>query len=239
MKKYYKNRFFISLIIIFIILALIIITFQYNPQLANSYIAAFTIVLAVATGFLAYFTWRSVRSVEERENQNKKERLLNEIIEWAEDVYKCGLSPFSSPKREEALSQEGTKSYLYEGLSGLLLEYDSINIRTEYISRIALTLGDDLQKAVNNLAENVRGRIKLIEKQMDILLGNKGDVSDMNELANIDIVKEWISTHNWPHGLSDNFKVNMYTIMMNRTALVDNAKQVIEDATSLKTEGIS
>ncbi len=68
-----------------------------NERAASIYTAAGTLVLALATGFLALFTAWSVtssnaqekRRSEEalaRENRDRRERYLDGIIEWANDV---------------------------------------------------------------------------------------------------------------------------------------------------------
>jgi hypothetical protein len=88
MKKWTKdfwNRYRI-IISCTVIVACLVIAFLKNQQWVNTYMAIFTMVLAIATGFLAYFTYRSVKSGYDREKRRGEEQLLNEIIEWAVDI---------------------------------------------------------------------------------------------------------------------------------------------------------
>jgi hypothetical protein len=172
------------------------------------------------------------KQIQERE---KRERLLNEIIEWAIDVCRCGLKPFPLPTSKMAESKAGIELYLTSILMELLLEYESISGRTEYLKRIALNFGGNLQSTVHSLAEVVGVRTKLIEEQIDILNGKRIDISGMAELTKTSNFKEWVSSRDWPEGLSKSFKVTLFKMEMNRTILLDNAKQVIEEATRIKT----
>ena len=197
------------------------------------------ILVSGGTLFLGIMAWRTIRQARSIQKAEKRERLLNEIIEWAIDVCRCGLKPSSIPTSGMAKSKAGSELYMSNILGDLLLEYESISGRTEYIRRIALTFGENLKNTADSLSEIIKGRIKLLEKQMDILAGKTKNISDIAELAKTDEVKEWIETQDWPKGLNNSFKVIMFTIMMNRTILLDNAKQVIEEATKIKTKDIS
>jgi len=192
------------------------------------------ILVGGGTLFLGIMAWRTIRQTRSIQKAEKRERLLNEIIEWAIDICRCGLKPPYIPT-----SKMDVSLYLLDNLGGALLEYDSISGRTEYISRIALSFGNDLQNMVDSLAEIIRDRIKLMEQQMDILAGKRIDVPGMTELTETSDFKEWVSSQDCPKSLNNNFKVIMFKIMMNRTILLDNAKQVVEEATRIKTRDIS
>ena len=57
--------------------------FTRNPKLSNAYVAVGTLALAIATGFLAYFTYLSVKGIHDRERHDKKVKLISEIRDWA------------------------------------------------------------------------------------------------------------------------------------------------------------
>jgi len=175
----------------------------------------------------------SILHTQSLQKRERRERLLNEIIEWAIDVCRCGLTPPKIPT-----SKTSTSLYLLDTLAELSLEFESISGRTEYINRIALNFGGNLQSTVHSLAEVVGVRTKLIEEQIDILKGKRIDVSGTAELTETSDFKKWVSSWDWPKGLSKSFKVIMFKMMMNRTILLDNAKQVIEEATKIKTKDI-
>jgi membrane protein implicated in regulation of membrane protease activity len=92
MKQWFKNNpgiiiiLIVGISIIFVSTINIILILANNAGLSNAFVAFGTGVLAIATGFLAYFTWQSVKITNEKEQQNRKERLLDEIINWAEVV---------------------------------------------------------------------------------------------------------------------------------------------------------
>ncbi|MGD0795772.1 MAG: hypothetical protein ABR958_09390 [Dehalococcoidales bacterium] len=66
-----------------VIVACLILAFLKNQQWVNTYMATFTMVLAIAT---VGIIWQNHLS----QNRERKERLLNEIIEWAIDISKRG-----------------------------------------------------------------------------------------------------------------------------------------------------
>lgn len=197
------------------------------------------ILIGGGTLALALMTWRSIRQTRAVQKRERKERLLNEIIEWAIDICRCGLKPVPIPTSEMARSKTGVKLYATSILAELLLEYESISGRTEYINRITSSFRGNLQSIVHGLAKVVGVRTKLIEQQIDILSDKRVDVSGMTELTKTSVFKEWTSLQDWPKGLSKSFKVNMFKMLMNRTVLLDNAKQVIEEAVKIKAGDIS
>lgn len=194
------------------------------------------ILIGGGTLALAFMTWKSIRQTRSIQRAEKKERVLNEIIEWAIDIIRCGLKPPPIPTSQMAESEIGVKLYGTSVLADLLLEYESISGRTEYINSIVLNFGGNLQSIVHSLAEVIGIRTKLIEQQIDILSGKKVDVSGLTELVKTSVFKEWTSSQDWPKGLNQSFKVILFKIQMNRTILLDNARQVIEEAAKVKTQ---
>lgn len=49
--------------------------------------------MVVVTLFLAWATFSVINNDRQREERDRKERLLNEIIEWAENINTCGIVP--------------------------------------------------------------------------------------------------------------------------------------------------
>ena len=95
-----KDRFrnigvilFASSLIIFIFLWLIytILLLESDPQLAGAYTATGTLLLALVTGLLAFLTYFSVKNGYDKERRDRKERLLNEVIEWALGATKTAI----------------------------------------------------------------------------------------------------------------------------------------------------
>ncbi len=93
---------------------------------------------------------------------------------------------------------------------------------------------------VDILAEIIENRNKLIDEQLLTLAGEGRFISShMVKLEETDESKEWISSQDWPTYISNSFKVTMFEIMKNRTVLLYNAKQVIEEATKIKIKDIN
>ncbi len=72
-----------------------IFTFLYAfiANLADVFTVWATLVLAGVAVFSFEENRRLRKQYKEREERDRKERLLNEIIEWAEDIGKCGIEP--------------------------------------------------------------------------------------------------------------------------------------------------
>jgi hypothetical protein len=196
------------------------------------------ILVGGGTITLAIMTWRSIRQTRGIQKNERRERLLNEIIEWAIDICRCGLKPFSMPTKEKTGS-----IYLLEGLGDLSLEYESISGRTEYISSIAPKFGESLEDEVHGLAKFVEDRTKLIDEQIQILRGTSFETTGKAEITKTSVFKEWLVSKawakGWPKYLSESFIVNLFKMEMNRTVLLENARQVIYRATDLKTLDIN
>ncbi len=102
--KYFKITVIGALIIlagICVVLSLaypIILMYKSDPQSANIYVAVGTLLLALATVALACLTYYSVKSGYEREKRDRKERLLNEIIEWVFSIEDITLEPITEDK---------------------------------------------------------------------------------------------------------------------------------------------
>ncbi len=137
----------------------------------------------MVTGFLAYFTYRSVKSGYDREKSRRKEDLLKEIIEWATDISKCGIDSgidfymihttkeFEAEEIEE--DEEDIKKDSIEVKeaerkywSRLLSEYLHLSKKCGYIKIITnkKIKKEALNKSVEKLVEELDCSIKLIRK---------------------------------------------------------------------------
>lgn len=200
----------------------------------GDWITLCAVIVALSIGVVSILHTRSMQKTE------RKERLLNEIIDWAVDVCRCGLQPLLLPTRTDAKSKAGAELYLLKIFADLSLEYKSIYGRIEYVCKTSLSFGDNLKTMVDILAEIIENRNKLIDEQLLTLAGEGRFISShMVKLEETDESKEWISSQDWPTYISNSFKVTMFEIMKNRTVLLYNAKQVIEEATKIKIKDIN
>ncbi len=129
--------------------------------------------LAIATGSLAAAAFWAIRQTRDTQKSEKRERLLNEIIEWAIDVAGCGSDiniPFF-PEVSELSKEEQARERITEGatrasLGNLLLRYKVIVVRREYVKNIALFMGEDLLKKEGEVANNLSKVVDLLEKRI-------------------------------------------------------------------------
>jgi len=121
------------------------------------------ILIGGGTLALALMTWKSIRQTRNIQNSERRERLLNEIIEWAIDVGKCGkradlsdLLHIADDKQESFLPIRMTEAALNIGL---------MEGRNEYISTTALNFGQELQEDVDILIDCLEAYKELLEAE--------------------------------------------------------------------------
>lgn len=144
-------------LLLFIWLGYTIILLKNDPSLANAYIAVGTLILALVTALLVFVTYLSVKSGYDRENRDREERLLNEIIEWAVNLMKCSFEtgfeiiPGLSDEKQWKLSR-----------INWAFRYQAIDAKSEYVKNVAsafkgeLTLQANLEKVTEKLKEIIK-----------------------------------------------------------------------------------
>ena len=112
------------------------------------------ILVGGGTFALAFMTWKSIRQTRSIQKAERRERLLNEIIEWVTDLNKCAWE-------SEYTISAGVSSEEYKVLreANIFSRFRAADSKSEYIRNIALTFGEDL----HSNAEQVK-------KQLDELL---------------------------------------------------------------------
>jgi len=116
-------------------------------------------ILAIATIILAFFTYWNIRSRSAQEKRDRKERWLNEIIEWATDIKRCGWEV------EYTIPSETTKvdieMFQLQMSANRLSRFMVPSAKNKYVTEIALILGENLCLAVKDT-----------KKQLDNFLPN-------------------------------------------------------------------
>jgi len=159
-----KNGIIICLVVVIIAIIYFITEFilvlRDNPNWSQSYTAFGTLILAFATALLALFTWASIKNRTDKEKRDKKERLLNEIIYWAEDVAKYSLEKgiFDETIPVSGLQAERVLPELLDSVIGFRI----VRARSVYTSNIASEFDQELKKSIDNLTEEIKSQIKLI-----------------------------------------------------------------------------
>jgi len=126
--------------------------------------AGATLVLAIAA-FLAIWQNRNLQKKE------RKERLLNEIIEWARDVATCAFSipapmmfeditaGLETPAVEKMVQRARVTTY-----TNLRLRYHIAARRSKYIETIASSFSGNLDDAVKKLSKQLNNVISALQK---------------------------------------------------------------------------
>ena len=167
MKNWLRNfgiaiLFAVITILLLIWLAYTVFILKNDPQLASAYVAIGTLILACVTALLAFFTYLNIKSGYEKEKRERKERLLNEIIEWASGCMSC-VFEINRPRIGEAKSGE---QYINRMQMELEDKLKSFQTKAGYIKGIAtpLLFGQSLSTVVNISIECLDLTINLIEK---------------------------------------------------------------------------
>jgi len=115
------------------------------------------ILVGGGTITLAVMTWRAIRQTRNIHKKEEEQRLLNEIIEWAADLNKCAWE--SEYTISAGVSLEEYQIYRE---ANIFSRWRAADAKSEFIRSIALTFGEDLHSAVEN-----------VKKQLDKLLALK------------------------------------------------------------------
>jgi len=144
----------------------------------------------------------------------KRERLLNEIIEWAVDVTKW------RPKEifKEMMNVSDTlklQRLLYSHIIQIMENFIETRGRNKYISDIAIKFDKNLGEAVDNLIDVLESKIELLDEWKSIIANATTKGEDAND-------EQYFQ------------KAEEHENLIEKLAL-----KVIEEATKIKTRDIS
>jgi hypothetical protein len=132
-----------------------------------------TAMVAFGTLILALVTAMSIDNSRAIEKRNRKERLLNEIIEWAVDIVKCESEQrfHTMSLLELEIAKESRKVQYLEAdrratLINLHQKYQSVDARSEYVRTIAKRFGDNFQAIADQTADKLREQLIILIKQI-------------------------------------------------------------------------
>ncbi|MDP2730677.1 MAG: hypothetical protein Q8O55_09350 [Dehalococcoidales bacterium] len=175
--KYITIGMIIILSVIIVIIGsdfyLLWLPLEHSPEYPAKVAALFMAVTALVTLFLALATFNATeqsnlreqehrRDEIDRENRDRKERLLNEIIEWAIDVPTYGVKEYSN---FAALIDNPRMLKMY--FRNILLGCRALNIKGEHIRIISHSFNDELDNVVQELGKGLGDYIEYLEKSMD------------------------------------------------------------------------
>ncbi|MBA7486912.1 hypothetical protein ES707_22474 [subsurface metagenome] len=98
----------------------------------------------------------SILHTQSLQKRERREKLLNEIIEWATDVASCGIEP-TSPEVEEVTDAEALTflSNQVKKLGTLQL----LRARSEKIKEISLNIGSAMTNTVDEVTRNLKNQL--------------------------------------------------------------------------------
>ena len=160
MKITFREWLYIAITVIILSIGIRFIPLQLIDNLgsgAEAWTAFGTMVLAFATIILALFTWHSTYSANKREkkhreeelareNRDRKERQLKEIIEWAITIKECTLKP---------ANDTFDRHNLIKGL-------EVVQLKSEYMRIQSLGIKDD--KLLNEVEVGISALFNYIEE---------------------------------------------------------------------------
>lgn len=171
-KRYWKQYAIVAGFLLIAIAFLNILS--HSPSLANAMVAFGTLILALVTTL-------SIINSNEQEKRDRKERWLNEIIEWAvniinwrsenKDAFRDIIS-IKSPK-EQRMRKYAHIIEVKETLVGM-------RGRNQYTSKITLKLSPSLHKAVEKLIKGVEEYIEMLDNWQHAIAADIALADDEN-----------------------------------------------------------
>ncbi len=203
------------------VFAMFIFLFANIADIADVFTVWATLVLAGAA-ILSFEESRRLRKqYKEKEEHDRKEGILNEIIEWAIDVGKCGLEK-DLPDTSRISDMNEGKLHLAYSLNILAKTFQSLRGRNQYTSQIVLTFSSDLQKAAKALINDIEEHINLLDALSGIITVKFVSITKDNleeYLAQLNMAVTQIGEH--------------------KLRLEESTSKVIKEAVKIKTKDIS
>ena len=146
----------------------------------------------------------SILHTQSLQRKERRERLLNEIIEWAIDVAKCGVkddkgsevwSNFAARYFDKVhVTNIKVEDFLREKFiiefsraADFLFTFTAMKGKSHYISRASLSLGQELQNAVLSLTRDLEIHIELIGNYCKDI---RSKLNSIEEVTNQELIQE-------------------------------------------------
>ena len=125
------------------------------------------ILIGGGTLALAFMTWKSIRQTRSIQRAEKKERLLNEIIDWAVSVTKW--RPKGSAKEMISTPENLKRRQLFSEVVGAIEVFVALRGRNQYAISISRTFGGALGKSVGKLIDTLEQKIKFLMEWRNLI----------------------------------------------------------------------
>ncbi len=120
------------------------------------------ILVGGGTFFLGIMAWRTIRQTRGIQKAEKRERLLNEIIEWALDIAESALHRKTIQQLEEFRTTK--------------MEYELSRAESRYIGEIVSRFFDDLSPSLKNVITKLDEAIDIITRKIEKSQGSLKDL---------------------------------------------------------------
>jgi len=171
-------------------------------------------VSSLATVVLAFVAALTIRQNQNIKRSERRERLLNEIIEWAVSIEECSRSSMNLPALSTLTDPTRVWTFAYATIGNLDLSLSRMELRSRYINQVVLIFSKNLQIAVKELTNNLAKHRKLISESVNTTL----DVTT-NKLSKFNNAADKVIAH--------------------ELLLGKYVSKVIEEATKIKTRDTS
>jgi hypothetical protein len=180
-KKYWKQ--YIIALVFFAIAVVFLIVLMRNSSLANAMVAFGTLILALITTL-------SIINSNDQARRDRRERWVNEIIEWAINIVNWrsenrgvfrDITTIRSPE-EQRLHKYAHIIELKETLAGM-------RGRSQYAERITSKLSSSLHEAVGRLIKGIEDYRKMLETwqyAIDAKIAQADDKNYANQASTIE-----------------------------------------------------
>ncbi len=144
-----------------------------------------TILLALFTAILAFFSWQSITQNLALRKRQTREGYLKEIIDWGESIKRCSFVTDSDELIGimRLISEDKRKVWALKNE----YQYSSAGVKYTYIKNIASSFDGDLKAAVDAVSRAVAAHVLLLRDEFD------GKTKENDVPDNIDKIKQTVN----------------------------------------------
>jgi len=192
---------------------------EISPEFPVKIIAGFTAVLAWATILLAFFTFRAIESSNKQNRTNRKERILDETIQWATNVLRLNSDLYTLTEAVRL----AIPGIIERNVDNLYSDTMSLRDYGKYVSRTATMAG----RSARENAEKLQTEITKIASLLDTVRIQREIDADVASFVT---------------SLNENMEdtdINRDTIERHREQLASLCNSIIDDVTQAKLAGLN
>ncbi|MFC2026608.1 hypothetical protein ACFLUX_01370 [Chloroflexota bacterium] len=181
----------------------------------GDWITLFAVIVALGIGIASILHTQNLQKKEQRQ------KLLNEIIDWAKNITKYRFSK-ACKELLQITDSSGETSYkkslqfIHANVEEVKEAFAGLEIQSRYICKITSTFGAELYEAAQDLAEKINGYINYLREWSGTLAD---EIEEQKK--DIDII-------------SSASKADEIGLQMD-----DSARKLMEEAAEVKTKNIS